>query len=108
MDHEKINYLALSPDQKLWVMREMGFREENPLEHGINCGSRQGSGLRCTCLPGTTSFKAPGDVRRYMGETDEARRGFAEKRAEYENDGIGKNPGSWFDHLSETAPRHNS
>lgn len=108
MDHEKINYLALTPAQKLWVMREMGFREGTPLEHGIDCTSRQGSALRCTCWPGTTSFKAPGDVRRYMGETSEARQAFAEKRSEYENNGIGNSPGSWFDHLEKTAPRHNS
>lgn len=108
MDHEKINYLALTPAQKIWVMREMGFQEDSPMEHTVNCTSRQGDGLRCTCIPGTTSFKAPNDVRRYMGETNVARIAFAEKRSEYENDGIGENPGSWFDHLEKTAPRYNS
>lgn len=108
VNHEKTNYLALSPQQKLQVMEAMGFREGSPLEHGVDCVSRQGSGLICTCWPGTTSFKAPGDVRRYMGETNEDRREFAEKRAEYENDGIGENPGSWVDHLAKTAPRYNS
>lgn len=105
---DKINYLAMSPEQKLQILREMGFREDSPLEHGVNCVSRQGSGLICTCWPGTTSFKAPTDVRRYMGETNEARQEFAKKRADYLNDDIGENPGSWFNHLEKTAPRYNS
>src|SRR5690349_21329894 len=53
----KVDFSTLDPAQKLHILKEMGFREDGPLEHTINCTSRQGSGLRCTCLPGTTSFK---------------------------------------------------
>lgn len=104
----KVDFSALDPAQKLHILKEMGFREDGPLEHAVNCVSRQGSGLRCTCLPGTTSFKAPADVQRYMGETMEARQEFGEKRQAYENDGEGDHPGSWVDYLTRTAPRYQS
>lgn len=103
-----VDFSTLDPAQKLHILNEMGFQEAAPLEHAVNCTSRQGSGLRCDCLPGTTSFKAPADVKRYMGETMEARQEFAEKRQEYENDGIGESPGSWTYHLERTAPRYQS
>lgn len=102
----KVNFAGLSPAQKLAILKEMGFKEDGPLEHGVNCTSRQGRGLKCDCLPGTTSFKAPADVKKYLGETMEARQVFAELRSEYENDGIGENPGSWADYLARTAPRY--
>ncbi|MCP9209605.1 hypothetical protein [Streptomyces cucumeris] len=104
----KIDFYNLTPEQKLGILKEMGFREEGPPEHSASCTSRQGTGLVCTCLPGTTSFKAPADVRRYMGETPKAREEFAEKRWTYENDGIGKPPGLWVEHLEKTAPRWNT
>jgi hypothetical protein len=102
----KVDFSTLDPAQKLHILKEMGFREDGPLEHTINCTSRQGSGLRCTCLPGTTSFKAPADVKKYMGETTEARQAFGELREAYFNDGEGENPGSWVDYLTRTAPRY--
>jgi hypothetical protein len=104
----QIHYSGLSPETKLQILKEMGFRESGPLEHDTECTSRQGSGLICDCLPGTTSWKAPGDVRRHLGEHDEARRDFAEKRQQYQNDGIGDSPGPWYRYLEKTAPRHNS
>jgi hypothetical protein len=103
-----INYAALDPRTKLQILKEMGFQEVGPREHGVDCTSRQGSGLICDCLPGTTSFKATGDVKRFLGETQEARVEYAAKRSEYQNDGIGDSPGSWSSYLERTAPRHNS
>lgn len=102
----KVDFAGLPPEQKLQILKEMGFKEDGPPEHAVNCTSRQGSGLVCDCLPGTTSFKAPADVKKYMGETMEARQKFAELRSEYENDGIGSSPGSWVDYLERTAPRY--
>ena len=104
----KVDYTNLSAEMKLKILKEMGFREDGPLEHAIDCVSRQGRGLICTCWPGTTSFKAPADVRRYMGEMDERRSLFAAKRQAYENLGEGESPGSWFTYLERTAPRYNS
>ena len=101
-----VDFKSLDPAQKLQILSEMGFVEASPLEHAVNCTSRQGSGLICDCLPGTTSFKAPADVKKYMGETLEARQEFADQRQEFENDGIGKHPGSWLNHLARTAPRY--
>lgn len=104
----KIHLSTLSPAEKLEALKEMGFTEVPPEEHTINCTSIQGSGLRCTCIPPTTSFKAPLDVRVYMGENVERRQSFAEKRWENMNDGIGESPGMWITHLENTAPRYKS
>lgn len=103
----RVNFSSLSPAQKIEILKELGFRESTPDEHAPNCTSRQGGGLRCTCIPPTTSWKAPGDVVKFMGETMEARQTFAEKRSTYENDGVGGSPGLWVDYLAKTAPRYN-
>lgn len=104
----KVEYAGLSPEMKLKILKEMGFREDGPLEHAVDCVSRQGSGFICTCWPGTTSFKAPADVKRYMGEDETARQEFARRRQEFQNDGDGENPGPWYAHLERTAPRYNT
>lgn len=102
----KVDFSSLSPESKLQILKEMGFGEVTPREHAYGCTSLQGSGLRCTCMPPLTTWTAPGDVRRYMGETKAARQEFAEKRWAYLNDGIGDSPGSWVYHLEQTAPRY--
>jgi hypothetical protein len=101
-----INFRALSPEQKLQILREMDFIEVAPEEHGSSCPSLRNSGVRCDCLSPTTSWKAPSDVRRYMGETREARQAFDELRSPYLNDGEGESPGLWVDYLEKTAPRY--
>ncbi len=103
-----INYAGLSPEVKLQIIKEMGFGEIPPAEHGSNCRSREGRGIRCDCLPGVTMWGAPLDVKPYLGETHEQRTEFAAKRQLAENDGEGKHPGSWVTHLENTAPRYTS
>lgn len=103
-----IDYARLDPETKLQILKEMGFREIPPMEHGTNCTSRQGSGLICDCLQGVTTWGAPSDMKRWLGETQEQRAEFAERRQSYQNDGIGDSPGTWSAHLERTAPRYNS
>jgi hypothetical protein len=102
----KIHLSMLSPKEKLEALEEMGFRERTPDEHAVGCASRQGSGLRCTCLPPVTAWVAPSEVRQYMGEDDANRKKFGEKRWAFENDDEGSNPGLWVTYLENTAPRH--
>jgi hypothetical protein len=104
----KMHLSMLSPEEKLEVLKEMGFRENTPSEHAADCVSRQGSGFICTCEPPVTTWTAPAEVRQYMGEDNDSRRKFAEKRWEYMNNGIGESPGLWVFHLERTAPRHRS
>lgn len=109
MRHEvKIDYAGLSPENKILLLKEMGFREIPPPEHGTNCQSRQGRGLRCDCLQGVTTWGAPADVKEWLGETHNERAEFAARRQLHENDGIGENPGSWGSHLVQNAPRYNT
>lgn len=103
-----INYAGLSPQDKLQILTEMGFREIPPSEHGTNCTSRQGRGLVCNCLQGVTTWGAPLDVKGYLGETHDQRVEFAVRRQMHQNEGVGENPGSWMSHLERTAPRYNS
>ena len=103
-----INYATLSPQDKLQILEEMGFKEIPPAEHGTNCLSRQGRGLICDCLMGVTTWGAPLDVKRWLGETHEERAEFAAKRQMYLNEGEGESPGSWVYHLEQNAPRHRS
>lgn len=102
----KVDFTVLTPHDKLQILKEMGFQEDPPAECGPDCMSRQGTGLICDCWPPTTSWKAPADVREFMGETHKARREFAERRQTYENDGVGDSPGLWITHLEKTAPRY--
>jgi len=109
MQHSfSIDYAGLGPEAKLQILKEMGFREIPPAEHGTDCTSRQGRGLICDCLQGVTTWGAPLDMKRWMGESQEQRAEFAERRQSYQNDGIGNSPGSWAGHLEKTAPRYNS
>lgn len=101
-----INYAGLSPQQKLQILEEMGFKEIQPAEHGSNCLSRQGSGLICDCLQDVTTWGAPVDVKKWLGETHEERTAFAVKRQAYLNEGEGENPGPWWAHLEKSAPRY--
>lgn len=101
-----INYTGLSPQQKLQILEEMGFKEIPPAEHGANCLSRQGNGLICDCLMGVTTWGAPVDVKKWLGETHEERAEFAAKRQAYLNEGEGRNPGPWWAHLEKNAPRY--
>jgi hypothetical protein len=103
-----IDYRSLSPEKKLKILEEMGFSENPPDEHASNCPDRQDDAFRCDCIPPTTSFKAPLDVKAYMGESLRARRDFGEKRSAFVNDGDGEDPGLWITHLEKTAPRYNS
>jgi hypothetical protein len=103
-----IDYAGLSPETKLQILKEMGFREISPDEHGSNCLSRQGSGLICDCLGGVTTWGAPSDVKPYLGETHEIRAAFFARRQTYLNEGEGESPGSWRVYLERTAPRYNS
>lgn len=102
----QIDYAGLSPETKLQILKEMGFREIPPAEHGTNCTSRQGRGLICDCLQGVTTWGAPLDVKAWLGESHEARAEFAARRQLHQNDGIGESPGSWALHLERTAPRY--
>ncbi|QJD53813.1 hypothetical protein SEA_KELA_253 [Streptomyces phage Kela] len=102
----QIDYSTLSPETKIQILREMGFKEIPPAEHGTNCLSRQGSGMICDCLMGVTTWGAPLDVKKWLGETHEARSEFAARRHAYLNDGEGESPGSWAVHLEKTAPRY--
>lgn len=109
MQHSmNIDYSGLSPEQKLQILTEMGFKEIPPAEHGTNCTSRQGSGLICDCLQGVTTFGVPMDVKAWLGETHDDRAAFSARRQVYLNDGVGENPGTWADHLAKSAPRYNS
>jgi hypothetical protein len=101
-----INYAGLTPQQKLVILEEMGFKEIPPSEHGTNCLSRQGSGMICDCLQGVTTWGAPQDVKKYLGETHEERAKFAARRQLYLNEGEGESPGSWIHHLKKNAPRY--
>jgi hypothetical protein len=101
-----VNYAGLSPQQKIQIMEEMGFKEIPPAEHGTNCTSRQGRGLICDCLQGVTTWGAPLDVKTWLGETHDERAEFAARRQLYQNDGIGESPGSWSNHLEKNAPRY--
>jgi hypothetical protein len=101
-----IDYAGLTPQQKILILEEMGFKEIPPPEHGTNCLSRQGSGMRCDCLQGVTTWGAPLDVKKYLGETHEERAEFAARRQMYLNDGEGENPGPWWAHLEKNAPRN--
>lgn len=103
----KIDFAALTPEDKLQILKEMGFGEVTPREHGYGCGSLQGSAFCCTCHPPLSTWTAPFDVRQYMGETKAARKEFAEKRWAHDNEGIGESPGLWVTHLEKTAPRYN-
>jgi len=107
MKHEVgIDYAGLTPQQKILILEEMGFKEIPPPEHGTNCLSRQGSGLICDCLQGVTTWGAPVDVKKYLGETHEERAAFAARRQAYQNEGEGQNPGPWWAHLEKNAPRY--
>jgi len=109
MQHNfNVNYAGLSPEQKLQILKEMGFGEISPNEHGYNCTSRQGRGLICDCLGGVTTWGAPSDVKKYLGETHEERTEFFARRSVYLNHGEGESPGSWRAHLEKTAPRYNT
>lgn len=101
-----IDYAGMTPEEKLQIMKEMGFREIPPAEHGTDCTSRQGRGLICDCLMGVTTWGAPPDVKTYLGETHDRRVEFATKRQAYLNHGEGESPGSWVAHLEATAPRY--
>lgn len=101
-----INYAAMSPADKIKILEEMGFKEIPAPEHGTNCTSRQGRGLICDCLQGVTTWGAPVDVKKWLGETHEERAEFAAKRQPYLNEGDGENPGPWFVHLEKNAPRY--
>lgn len=103
-----INYTRMSPEMKLQILKEMGFGEISPNEHGSNCTSLRGRGLICDCLGGVTTWGAPHDVKKYLGESHEERAEFFARRSAYLNDGEGESPGSWRVHLERTAPRHNS
>lgn len=84
----------LDPEKKLAVLEAMGFTRSR-LEHGVNCLSRQGSGLRCDCVPPESQWRAPADVRKHLGETWEARTAHRNERDLYFNDGIGRSPAPW-------------
>lgn len=103
-----VNYAELSPQQKIQILEEMGFKEIPPAEHGTNCTSRQGSGLICDCLQGVTTWGAPLDVKTWLGETHGERAEFAARRQLYLNEGEGQNPGPWWTHLEKNAPRYRS
>lgn len=101
-----IDYASLDNETKLQILKEMGFREIPPMEHGTNCLSRQGSGIICDCIQGVTTWGAPLDMKKWLGETHEERAAFAARRHTYLNDGEGESPGSWAIHLEQNAPRH--
>lgn len=101
-----ISLAELSPEEKLHILKAMGFTENAPHEHARGCAHLVDNGLRCGCIPPVTNWTAPADVRGYMGESDKARKAFAEKRQEYLNDGDGEDPGPWSYHLTKTALRY--
>jgi hypothetical protein len=109
MQHNfNVNYAGLTPREKLQILKEMGFQEASPEEHGWTCLSRQGKGIICDCLQGVTMWGAPADVKTFLGETHEQRADFAARRQPYMNEGEGQDPGPWWAHLEKTAPRYNT
>lgn len=72
----QLSLAALSPQEKLDALKEMGFTAMWE-EHQPDCYSFNGD--RCICIPPGTSWMPPKDVREYMHETYEELRNRKER-----------------------------
>lgn len=95
LDEKELQALTeLSAAAKVQALEAMGFlRTRN--SHSPGCTTFQGSGYICTCLAPESTWSAPAEVCRFLGESLAERRAYTQLRNAHENDGGGSPVKSW-------------